>query len=530
MPTAESPPFAPITPRQRQAVLVGMVCGASLASIDQMVLATAVGTIAGELGELHQAPWIFTANLLASASSMPIWGKLGDLYGRRRVFQTAIVLFIAASLLAAQSQSMTTLLVCRALQGLGGGALLTMPYGILADVVPPRDRPAYAALVTVVWTVAGLLGPPLGGLIADGPGWRFMFYLNVPAALVSFGLLQWGYRIPVRRLEHRVDFPGAALLFCAVGSLILYTSWAGGTLGWASPAALGLLATSGLLSLAFVRWERRAAEPIVEISLFRSRAVWAPLLTTFLYGLGNFAITFMIPLFGLVVRGTSAVEAGLGLMPLTSGLLVSSIVAGRIASATQRFRRFAMGGLCVYGLGIALLATAGPETSRLQLWFYTLLLGLGSGPLNPTLISSLQNAVDPRHLGVASALPGFSRTVAQSIGSSALGTLLALRFAHHLSADVSPAAAGGVALDGLAGSPEAIRALDEPLRSLVVGAYASAFSETIVAMFVLVVFTLAAAWFMVDPHDRAGAGAGDPAAGSPRSGRVGRAASVSPRP
>lgn len=511
MPTAESTslappapptPTAPITARQRQAVLVGMVCGASLASIDQMVLATAVGTIAGELGDLHQAPWIFTANLLASASSMPIWGKLGDLYGRRRVFQSAMGLFIVASLLAAQSGSMTTLLVCRALQGLGGGALLTMPYGILADVVPPRDRPKYAALVTVVWTVAGLLGPPLGGFIADGPGWRWMFYLNLPAAIVSFGLLQWGYRIPVRRLEHRVDFLGAGLLFFAVGSLILYSSWAGKTFGWTAIPSIGLLATSGLLAFAFFRWERRAPEPIVELSIFRGRAVWAPLLTTFLYGLGNFAITFMIPLFGLVVRGTSAVEAGLGLMPLTSGLLLSSIVLGRVASATQRFRRYAMGGLCVYGAGIALLATAGPETSRLQLWSSTLLLGLGSGPLNPVLISSLQNAVDPRHLGVASSLPGFSRTVAQSIGSSAFGTLLALRFAHHLAAGTGGDAAGAAAVDRLAATPEAIRALEEPLRSTVVGAYASAFSESFVAMLVLVVLTLSAARFMVDPHER----------------------------
>jgi MFS family permease len=486
MPPAEPLPSPAISPAQRRIVLVGMMCGVSLAAIDQMVLATAVATIAGELGDMSQAPWIFTANLLASAASMPIWGKLGDLYGRRRVFLSAIALFIVASLFAAESPSMGWLLVCRALQGLGGGALLTMPYAILADVVPPKERPAYVAFVTVVWTVAGMLGPPLGGLIVDGPGWRWMFYLNVPAALAAFGLLQWGYRLPRERLEHRVDFPGAALLFCSVGALILYTSWAGRTLGWTSPGALGLLAASAALGWGFVRWENRAPEPIVELSLLRVQAVWAPLLTTFC----------------LVVRGNGAVEAGLGLMPLTLGLLLSGIVFGRLAAVTQRYRRYALTGLAVYAAGLVLLSTAGPDTPRAVFWTYSFLLGVGSGPLNPVLIASLQNAVEPRHLGVASSLPGFARSVAQTIGSSALGALLGLRFAAHLESDVRPLVGPGTALDGLAGSPDAIRALAEPLRGAVVEAYRSALSDTFLAMVALVVLSGIAASFMFDPASR----------------------------
>lgn len=499
MPTAEPDSSPSIAPSARRIVLIGMMFGASLAAIDQMVLATAVGTIAGELGDLRQAPWIFTANLLASAAGMPIWGKLGDLYGRRRVFLSAIALFVVASLLAAQSRSMTWLIVCRALQGLGGGALLTMPYGILADVVPARDRPAYVALVTAVWTVAGVVGPPLGGFIVEGPGWRWMFYLNVPGALAAFFLLRWAYRVPVERRDHEVDFAGAILLFLSVGAFILYTSWAGEAYGFGAPRALVLLGASFVLGGAFLWRERRAAEPIVPIALFRQRAVWAPLLTTFLYGLSNFALTFLIPLFGLVVRGASAVEAGLGLMPLTFGLLVSSIVMGRLAASTARFRRYAMGGLCVYGAGLVLLATAGPDASRLHLWGCTAILGLGSGPLNPVLIASLQNAVDERHLGVASSLPGFARTVAQTMGSSALGALLALRFARHLEAEVRPLVGPRTALDGLAESPEAIRALAEPVRSAVVAAYSAALSETFVAMIVLVGFALIAAGFLIDP-------------------------------
>lgn len=505
MPTTDSPhessafPGQAIPARQRRIVLVGMMAGASLAAIDQMVLATAVGTIAGELGDMSQAPWIFTANLLASASSMPIWGKLGDLHGRRRVFLSAVALFVVASLLAAQSRSMAWLLVCRALQGLGGGALLTMPYAILADVIAPRERPRYVAVVTVVWTVAGLLGPPLGGLIVDGPGWRFMFYLNVPAAIAAFALLEWGYRIPIRRTEHRVDFAGAGLLFCSVGALIFYTSFAGGAYGFRAPGALVWLAASAILGACFFVWERRAREPIVELTLFRSRGVWAPLLTTACYGLSNFAITFLIPLAGLVVRGTSAVEAGLGLMPLTVGLLISGLVVGRLASQTQRYRRYAIGGLATYAGGLALLSLTGPETSRLVFWGCSFLLGVGSGPLNPVLIASLQNAVEERHLGVASSLPGFARAIAQTIGASALGSLLGLRFAAHLEADVRPRFGPGLRLESLSESPEAIRALADPLRGAVVEAYRAALAETLYTMIGLVGLALIAASFMLDP-------------------------------
>lgn len=480
-------------------MLVGMMCGASLAAIDQMVVATAVGTIAGELGEMRQAPWLFTANLLASASSMPIWGKLGDLFGRKRVFQSAIVLFMVASLLASQSPSMGWLLVCRALQGLGGGALITMPYAILADVIEPSERPKYVALVTVVWTVAALLGPPLGGFMADGPGWRWMFALNVPGALVAFALLQWAYRVPRVRTEHEVDYGGAILLFTSVGAFVLYSSWAGAAFGWLDPRALAWLAVSALLGGGFLAWEGRAAEPILELSVFRSRAVWAPLATTFLYGLGNFAITFLVPLTSLVVYGTSKQTAGLGLMPLTLALFFSGLVAGRLAAASRRYRRYASLGLVLYGTGIAMLSTLDASTPRAVFWGYSFLLGVGSGPLNPVLIASLQNALDARHLGVASSLSGFGRAVAQTIGSSALGTLLAVRFATHLERDVRPTLAPGTPLESLTGSPEAIRALAEPLRSAVVDAYCGALHDTYLAMLVLVACSFTAARFLLDP-------------------------------
>lgn len=484
---------------QRRVVLAGMMAGLSLAAIDQMVLSTAVSVIAGELGDISQTPWIFTANLLTSASSMPIWGKLGDLYGRRRTFQSAIVLFVVASLFAANADSMLELLVCRAFQGLGGGALLTVPYAIVGDIVSPRDRPAYVAFISVVWTAAGFVGPPLGGFLVDGPGWRWMFYLNVPAAIFAFACLQWGYRLPRRRIEHSVDFAGALLIFSAVGSLILYTSWAGARFGWLAPQSLALLGTSVLLAIGFVRQERRAREPIVELGLLAMRPVWPPLLATLIFGFANFSIAFFIPLFGLVVRGTDAVTAGFALAPLTAGLLIAGIIVGRRAAATQRYRRYASIGIAIYIAGMALLATADRETPLSLFLFYNLLLGVGSGALSPVVVAAIQNAVEERYLGVASSLPGFARAFAQTIGTSILGSLLAHRITAHLYKEVAPIAPASVDLDLFVESPAVIRALTGPLEAAVVEAYRAAFSETFLVMAGVMFFSFVATRFMRDP-------------------------------
>ena len=374
------------------------------------------------------------------------------------MFQLAIPLFITASLFAATSDSMLQLIVCRSLQGLGGGALLTMPYAIIGDIVPPRDRAAYVAFISVVWAAAGFVGPPLGGFFVDGPGWRWMFTINVPAAL--FALL----------------------------ALILYTSWAGEALGWSSPAALAFLATSGLLGVAFFFQERRAPEPILELSLLRRRTVWPPLLATCIFGFANFAIAFFLPLFAIVVRGAETVAAGFTLAPLTLGLLLAGIVTGRLAAATQRYRRYATLGLAIYISGLAGLIASDGTTPLPLFMTWSLLLGLGSGALSPVVVATIQNAVEERFLGVASSLPGFSRAVAQTIGprplrrSAGRGTgprradprrrggglsrgVLGDLHAHAFSHDRRPrrlplhARSGGAALtaDRLSGSPRALR-------------------------------------------------------------------------
>jgi len=498
-PPPEPHTSALLTPTARRIVIAGMMGGVSLAAIDQMVLSTAVAAISGELGDIGQAPWIFSANLLTSASSMPIWGKLGDLYGRRRVFQLAITLFIVASLLAATADSMLELIVCRALQGLGGGALLTMPYAILGDIVPPRDRAAYVAFISVVWTGAGFIGPPLGGFFVDGPGWRWMFTMNVPAAIFAWVALQTCYRLPVQRIEHRVDFAGALLLFSAVGSLILYTSWAGEHFGWASTEAIAILFASLLFFVGFVVQERRAAEPILELSLLTRRTVWPPLLATCIFGFANFSVAFFLPLFAIVVRGEDTVRAGFSLAPLTFGLLIAGIVVGRRSAATQQYRRFASLGLLIYVVGLASLMVGDAGTPAALFYASSLLLGIGSGSLSPVVVSAIQNAVEERYLGVASSLPGFARAVAQTVGTSVLGSLLAIRIGTRLRSDVAPLSPPGTDLNRFVDSPDAVRVLDGPLLDAVVEAYRAAFSDTYAVMIGVMLLAFCVTRLMRDP-------------------------------
>jgi MFS family permease len=353
----------------------------------------------------------------------------------------------------------------------------------------------------VVWTTAGFIGPPLGGFLVDGPGWRFMFYLNVPTAIAALLALQWGYRIPRKRIEHAVDFLGALLLFTSVGSLILYTSWAGEFYGWISLPALSIFGLSVVLAVAFVYQEKRAAEPILELSLLGRRAIWPPLLATCIFGFANFAIAFFIPLFGIVVRGESTVQAGFALAPLTAGLLVSGIIVGRRAAATQRYRRYASFGMVLYLIGLALLVTADGETSTAAFLFYNLLLGMGSGALTPVVVAAIQHAVEERQIGVASSLPGFSRAIAQTIGTSVLGSLLAIRIGVHLRQDVASIAPPGVNLNDFIESPDAVRALSGPLETAVVEAYRAAFAETFFVMIVVMLAALVATRFMRDPED-----------------------------
>jgi EmrB/QacA subfamily drug resistance transporter len=478
----------PLPTRQRRLTLAGMMLGLSVAAFDQMILATASTAISADLGGLAQLPWIFSAYLLSSSCTMPLWGRLGDLHGRRRVFQIAIALFIGASLLSGASPSMEFLVVARVLQGIGGGGLMTLPNAIVADLVAPRQRTSYYALNTGVWAVAGLLGPLVGGLLTDAVSWRVIFFINAPIGLLAIALVALGYRVPHRPVQHAVDYVGAALLAGSVGALLLLSSRAGGESGIGTP---GLLLIGGMLlgATLFVVHERRTPEPLAPFSVLSVPTVRVGMTMCILYGLANFAVAIFVPLFAITVAGTSATEAGLRLMPVPVGLLVGNLIVGRLIERGGSYRLYPAVGLALHAVALVLFTTLEPETPRASALLYAFMAGVGSGGVTPVLTYALQQAVPANQVGLVTALPTFARAVAQSVGIAVLGSLLALRLDTHLR-QLIPDAPIELHPDTLRGRAEDIRSLGEPLSSAVVEACRLALSEVFLVMAGIMILTL----------------------------------------
>ena len=469
----------------RKLLFAGVMLGLSLAALDLMVVATALPAISGELGDLSQIAWVFTAYMLIATVGMPIWGKLGDLYGRRRVFEIAILIFMAASVLAGSSQTMAQLIIARGLQGLGGGALMSLPHSIISDVVPPRMRGRYMVVTSSVWALASLAGPLLGGFFVDGPGWRWIFYVNLPLGLAALVSIALGFHIPQRRVAHHIDYLGAALFVSGAGALLLAVSWGGNAYPWTSPRIVCLLLASAALLTAFYFQERRAREPVLPLHMFGIRLVRSATAANFLFGLASFALSMFVPVLVIVVGERSATVAGLTLMPVSLGLFCTSVAAGRLIARTGQYRRFPAFGMAIFAAGLLLLVKSDARTDLVTLWFACFTAGAGMGMVNPVILIALQNAVEHRDLGVASAVSSFSRQIAATISTALLGSVMAQRLAHHLAALTTPATRGRFDLEHLRSSPEVIRGLAQPLHDQVTEAFRMAISDTLGVMLVL---------------------------------------------
>lgn len=491
---------APVSAARRRAVLAGCMLGLSVASLDQMILSSAAPAISAELGGLARTPWLFTAYLLTTACTMPLWGHLGDLFGRRPVFQAAILIFVGAALLAGNSHTMGELVLARALQGIGGGGLLTLPNAIIADVVSVRMRAAYYAFGSGVWAISSLVGPLVGGLLVDGPGWRYIFYSYLPLGLAGIALFSVAYRIQESRVAHRIDLLGALLLAASIGSLLLLCSGAGLEFPlWSLPAAgLGAAFLAGLA--AFALHERRASEPLLPLELLRLPAVPAALVTSFFFGLGNFGIGVFIPLFAITVNGASATGAGMRLMPVTVGMFFASMAVGRRIAATGRFRHFPPIGLVAFATGVSLYATLERDSSTALALAFSFLAGIGSGMINPVVTFALQHTVPRESLGLATALPAFFRSIGQSVGTALLGAVLVARLDLHL---LALAPGSGLRAESLRASPAEIHALGEPLESAVIEAFREALADVFLTMALFFGLALLAALRLRDPEPEA---------------------------
>jgi EmrB/QacA subfamily drug resistance transporter len=428
---------APERPAERVRVIFGaLLLVILLASLDQTIVATALPTIVGDLGGLQHLSWVVTAYLLASTVTGPIYGKLGDLYGRKIVLQTAIVIFLVGSALCGIAQNMVELIGFRALQGLGAGGLLVTTIAVVGDIIPPRERGRYQGLFGAVFGVSTVVGPLLGGFFVDNLSWRWIFYVNLPIGAFALFVIGVVFHSRAEHVQHAIDYLGAATLAGGLSCIVLFTSFGGTTEPWGSLQSILLIAVGVGLLVAFAFVERRAQEPILPLELFRNRTFVVTSAVGFIIGLSLFGSVTYLPLFFQVVKGMSPTSSGLQLTPLMAGLLVTSVVSGRLISRFGRYRLFPIVGTAVMTLGMVLLAQLNVHSSSTMAALDTLVLGLGLGAVMQVLVLAVQNAVPFRMMGVGTSGSLLFRQIGGSIGLAIFGAIFANSLHHHLPASI----------------------------------------------------------------------------------------------
>ncbi|HEX5493730.1 MAG TPA: MDR family MFS transporter [Mycobacteriales bacterium] len=489
--SVSSPPAA--ARREVLVVLPGLLLAMMLAMLDNVIVGTAMPRIVGELGGLAHLSWVVTAYVLASTVSTPLYGKLGDLYGRKRLFVTAIVVFLAGSALAGLSQSMTELITFRAIQGLGAGGLIVSVIAIIGDLVPPRERGRYQGYTAAVMAVAMLGGPLVGGFLTDQLSWRWAFYVNLPLGGVALALIATTLHLPRHRVSHRIDYLGASLMAVGTTALVLLATWGGSRYGWASAQTLGLAGLGAASIVALILTERRASEPLLPLRLFTDRNFSVSASMSFLVGFAMFGAITFLPLFQQTVQGASATNSGVLLMPMLLGMLVTSLVAGQLTTRTGRYKVFPILGGAGMALGMFLLSMLGVGTSRVTSALFMIVLGIGMGFMMQIVMLIAQNSVQPRDMGVASSTNMFFRSVGGSFGVSIFGAIFTSRLRDSLATGSARASAGALSGNGGNLDPATLHSLPAPVRDGYLHAVAHATQGVFgwAVLFGLVAFLLA---------------------------------------
>ncbi|HEY9474799.1 MAG TPA: MDR family MFS transporter [Mycobacteriales bacterium] len=486
--------------RQILVVLGGIMAGMLLAALDQSIVSTALPVVVSDLGGLDKLSWVITAYLLTSTAATPLWGKISDLYGRRLIFQLAIGIFIVGSALCGLSQNMPELITFRAFQGIGGGGLMSIAFAIIGDVIPPRERGRYQGYFGAVFGLSSVAGPLLGGWFTDGPGWRWIFYVNLPVGIAALLITSVALKLPTVRREHRIDYLGAAVIIGAVSSLLLYLNWAGIAYGWTAPGPLVLLAAFVLLGVLFVLVELRAVEPIIPMRLFANPVFRVGNLYGFLAGVAMFGGIIFLPLYMQAVLGYSPTASGLAMLPAVIGIFSTSITSGQLITRTGRYKIYPILGAAILVGALGGLATLGTDTPYWQLAVTEFAFGAGLGLTMQTIVTAVQNSVEFRDMGVATSSTTFFRQMGASIGTAVFGAVLASRLTTHITEQFAhaPAAvagnAAGVNVD--ANDIQAIARLAAPVRALVLRAFADALDDVFLVGVPFVLVALVTALFL----------------------------------
>src|SRR5437899_5037991 len=452
-------------------IFIALLLVLLLASLDQTIVSTALPTIVGDLGGIAHLSWVVTAYLLASTVVTPLYGKLGDLYGRKLVLQVAIVVFLIGSALCGIAQTMTELIAFRALQGLGGGGLMVTTVAVVGDLVAPRDRGRYQGLFGGVFGVSTVIGPLIGGFFVDHLSWRWIFYINLPLGVVAFVVIALVLQVPSAEVRYRIDYLGMALLAGGLSAIVLFTSLGGNTYAWGSAQIIGL-ALLGFVPLAgFVFAESRAAEPVLPLRLFQNSVFSIASIVGFIVGFALFGAVTYLPLFLQIVKGVSPTQSGLQLLPLMAGVIVASIGSGLLITRWGRYKIFPIVGTAWLVVGLFLLSRLHVETSILVADLYMLVLGLGLGLVMQVLILAVQNAVDYEELGVATSGATLFRSMGGTIGVSIFGAIFTAQLTTNLADNFHHGFPGGQTIRPV---PQLIDKLPPAIHGPYVAAYAEA--------------------------------------------------------
>ncbi|MEO3973230.1 MFS transporter [Streptomyces sp. CAU 1734] len=505
---------APGEGQNRRDVLVAigaLLLGMLLAALDQTIVSTALPTIVSELGGLEHLSWVVTAYLLASTAATPLWGKLGDQYGRKKLFQAAIVIFLIGSALCGIAQNMPQLIAFRGLQGLGGGGLMVLSMAIVGDIVSPRERGRYQGLFGAVFGASSVLGPLLGGFFTQHLSWRWVFYINLPIGAVALGVIAAVLHIPARPTRHTIDYLGTFLIASVATCFVLVASLGGTTWAWGSAQIIGLAALGAVLLVLFIGVERRAAEPVLPLPLFKIRTFSLVAVISFIIGFAMFGAMTFLPTFLQVVQGVTPTLSGVHMLPMVFGLLIASTASGQTVSRTGRWKIFPIAGTAITAVGLFLLhwLTESSPTWMISLYFFV--FGSGLGLVMQVLVLVVQNAVRYEDLGVATSGATFFRSIGASFGVAIFGTI----FSTGLQRNLTDALAGrpvppGAGADALAADPQAISQLPPALREPVIHAFAMSITDVFLYAVPVVLLAFLVSWFLKEDRLRGSVTAPDP--------------------
>jgi EmrB/QacA subfamily drug resistance transporter len=467
-----------MTHRQVLEAMSGLLLGMFVAILSSTVVSTSLPVIVADLGGTQASyTWVVTSTLVALTVSTPIWGKLADLFDRKLLIQTGLVIFVVGSMLAGLSQSMAWLIACRVVQGLGIGGLTALVQVVLSDLVSPRERGRYSGYLGAVFGLGTVAGPLLGGVITDSLNWRWCFYVGVPFAIAALVVLQRTLDLPRHRREVAMDYPGILLIAGGVSSLLIWVSLAGQEYAWRSWETAALVGAGAILLAAAVANERRAREPLVPLRLFANRTVVLSVIASIAVGIAMFGTTVFLSQYMQIARGKSPTESGLLTIPMVVGLFLASTIVGRIVSRTGRYKRWMVGGAVLLTSGLALMGTLDERTNLAELAAFMVLTGAGVGSMMQNLVLVTQNTVARRDIGSGSSLIAFFRSLGGAVGVSALGAILSAKVASGIAEGLAARGISAPRGSGAGGQVPDVSTLPAPVAHVVEHAYGVGIAE-----------------------------------------------------